>query len=143
MDINFGAAAASSAGAWIPVVSALGGVAIGGLITSLQQRSQRRHDAQQKAFDRANTLRKDVCIKSTETMTEAITALVGMGTGDMEGWNKARPAFLASLQQLQLVGGARTVVLASAVNKALAQTTIPITTAAIKIRDSRAATQSF
>lgn len=136
MDINFGDAAGGG-GAWIPVASALGGVLIGGLITSWQQRSQRKHEAREKALDRANSLRKDVCLKATETMTAAMNALVGMGGGDMQPWNLARPAFLASLQQLQLVGSAQTVVVASEMNKALAEAVVPITQAAFVARDTR------
>jgi hypothetical protein len=136
MDINFGTPGSGGGGAWITVVGTLGGVAISALVALFLQRGQRRHDASEKAIDRSNALRKDACVKATETMTAAINALVNTGTGDMEEWNKARIAFLASLQQLRLVGSERTVVCASEVELGIATASTPITVAGQKLRDA-------
>jgi len=140
MDINFGGASSGSAGQWITVASTLGGIVIGALSTWLLQSSQRRFDAAQRERDRANGLRKDVCVKATETMTSAFTALVSLGRGEdkaEETWTEARMAFLASLQQLQIVGGEKTVIASSDMNMLFTRASADITLKSFKVNEAR------
>jgi hypothetical protein len=138
MDINLGSGGGGS-GAWFGVLTTIGGVVAGSLGTWLVQTGQRRFDASQRDIDRKGTLRKDVYLRATETMTDALTTLVNLGQGQEEAWNKARPAFLATLQQLQLVGSEKTVVAANQMNRLFSQAALEITLAAMPVNAAKKA----